>query len=134
MRLDHVDHIGIAVTDLDEGIATYTHLFGTGPSRVETVASENVRVAFFDAGPTRIELLAATDDTSPIAKFIAKCGPGMHHICFAVTDMDATIAGLTADGLAPISTGDRIGADGHRIAFFHPKQTGGVLIELVEKS
>lgn len=133
MRLDHVDHIGIAVTDLDEGIATYTRLFGTGPSKVDTVLTEKVRVAFFDAGPTRIELLAATDDTSPIAKFIAKRGPGMHHICFAVTDMDAAIAGLKADGLTPVSAGDRIGADGHRIAFFHPQQTGGVLIELIEE-
>lgn len=133
MRLTHVDHIGIAVADLDEGIATYTRLFGSGPSKCETVSSERVRVAFFDAGPTRIELLAATDATSPIAKFLAKRGPGIHHICFAVADMDQAIAGCKADGLTPLSEGDRIGVDGHRVAFFHPKETGGVLIELVEQ-
>lgn len=132
MRFINVDHIGIAVADLDESIATYTRLLGCGPSRCETVPTEKVRVAFFDAGPTRIELLAATDATSPIAKFIAKRGPGIHHICFAVADMDVAIAGCRADGLTPLSHGDRIGAEGKRVAFFHPKETGGVLIELVE--
>ncbi|MBI2345699.1 MAG: methylmalonyl-CoA epimerase [Deltaproteobacteria bacterium] len=133
MRFTHVDHIGIAVENLEEGIATYTLLFGCGPSRRVTVISEQVEVAFFNVGPTRIELLAATDSTSPVAKFCAKRGPGIHHIAFAVPDLATAVSALKADGMTPTTDGVRYGAGRHKIAFLHPKQTGGVLIELVEK-
>lgn len=132
MQLTRLDHIGIAVEDLDAGIANYTRLLGAAPGKVETVASEAVRAAFFAVGDTRIELLAATDPSSAVAKFIAKRGPGIHHLCFAVPDLDRALSDLAAEGVAPLTTGDRYGAGGHRVAFFHPKQTGGALIELVE--
>ncbi len=131
-RFDHLDHIGIAVTDLDAAIALYTTLHSTPPSHITTVASEQVRVAFFPVGPTNIELLAATHAGSPIAHFIAKRGPGLHHLCYAVVNFDATVAELTAAGLTPIARNTTVGADGQRVIFFHPKSTGGVLIELVE--
>lgn len=132
MRFDHLDHIGIAVSDLDESIALYTTLHGTPPSHVTTVAGEQVRVAFFPVGPTNIELLAATHNDSPIAHFIAKRGPGLHHICYATVHFDAMIAELTAAGLTPVARKSTTGANGHRVMFFHPKSTGGVLIELLE--
>lgn len=133
MRFTNVDHIGVAVADLAAAVATYTLLFGTGPSRTETVATEKVQVAFFEVGQTRVELLAATDPSSPIAKFLAKRGPGVHHIAFSVPNLDAAVAELAAEGMAPVGDSDRTGACGHRVAFLHPKQTGGVLIELVER-
>lgn len=132
MRFHHVDHIGVAVADLDGAIATYTRLFGVGPSAIETVVAEQVRVAFFDAGSTRIELIAATDAASPIAKFLAKRGPGIHHLGFAVPNLTAALTALKGEGFTPIAEGPRTGADGHAIAFLRPKETGGVLIELVE--
>ncbi|MBI4239109.1 MAG: methylmalonyl-CoA epimerase [Deltaproteobacteria bacterium] len=131
MRFSHLDHVGIAVEDFEAAVTRYTALHGVPPAHVTTVPSEQVQVAMFAVGPTKIELLAATDPQSPIARFIAKRGPGLHHIAYAVTDFDASVAALQAEGLTPIQRPTAFGAEGHRVAFFHPKETGGVLIEIV---
>lgn len=132
MRFAHIDHIGIAVEDLDAAIATYTALHGVPPDTIVDVPAEQVRVALFPVGATKIELIAATDPSSPIAKFLTKRGAGLHHVCYAAADFDRAVQELTRDGFQPILRPDRAGADGCRIAFFHPKTTHGVLIELVE--
>ncbi len=134
MRFSHIDHIGIAVENLDQAIATYTTLHGMPPSRITEVSTEHVKVALFPIGPTKIELLAATNPQSPIAKFLAKHGPGLHHICYAVNDFSAVVRELTTAGMQCIERPTTHGAEGTRIAFFHPKSTGGVLIELTELS
>lgn len=132
MRFSHVDHVAIAVKDLDAAILTYTRLFGAGPQKIETIDTEKVRVAFFAVGSTHIELLAATAVDSPVARHIANRGEGLHHICYAVPDLVAALASLAADGFAPMGKAGRIGAGGRPIAFFRPKQMGGALVELVE--
>lgn len=132
MRFAHIDHIGIAVEDFDAAIATYTALHGMPPNKIVDVPAEQVRVALFPVGATKIELIAATDPASPIAKFLATRGPGLHHVCYAVADFDRAVQELTRDGFQPITRSAAEGAAGCRIAFFHPKTTHGVLIELVE--
>ncbi len=132
MRFAYIDHIGIAVEDFDAAVALYTKLHGVSPSHMTDVPSEQVRVALFPVGPTKIELLAATSPDSPIAKSIAKRGAGIHHICYAVEDFDAAIRELTAEGLHSIPRPTTHGAEGARVAFFHPKTTGGVLLEITE--
>lgn len=132
MRFAHIDHIGIAVEDFDAAVATYTALHGMPPSKIVDVPAEQVRVALFPLGATKIELVAATSPSSPIAKFLAKRGSGLHHVCYAAADFDRAVQELTRDGFQPIMRPHQTGADGCRIAFFHPKTTHGVLIELVE--
>lgn len=132
MRFAHIDHIGIAVEDFDAAIVTYTALHGMPPTAVLDVPAEQVRVALFPVGATKIELLAATAPSSPIAQFLAQRGPGLHHIGYAVADFDRAIQELTRDGFQPITRATSEGAAGCRIAFFHPKTAHGVLIELVE--
>lgn len=131
MRFSHLDHVGIAVEDFSAAVARFTALHGAPPAHVTIVPSEHVQVAMFAVGPTKIELLAATDPQSPIARFIAKRGPGLHHIAYAVTDFEASVAALQAEGFTPIQRPPAPGAEGGRFAFFHPKETGGVLIEIV---
>ena len=134
MRFTHIDHIGIAVKDLDAAIACYTKLHGVPPEKITEVPSEQVKVAFFPVGPTKIELLAATSNKSPLAKSIAKRGEGLHHICYAVADFDAALDALRSEGFEPIARPSNIGAAGCPVAFFHPKETGGVLIEITPKT
>jgi methylmalonyl-CoA/ethylmalonyl-CoA epimerase len=131
-RIRKLDHVGIAVPDLDAAIAAFTTLFGTGPSSIEEVPDQRVRTAFFTAGPTNLELLVPTSSDSPIAGFLAKRGAGIHHLCFEVPDLERALAEYKAQGLRLIDETPRIGAHGKRIAFLHPKSTGGVLIELCE--
>ncbi|MBI2343875.1 MAG: methylmalonyl-CoA epimerase [Deltaproteobacteria bacterium] len=131
MRFSYIDHIGIAVDDLECAIERYTRLHGAPPSYVTTVPAEQVTVAFFPVGPTKIELLAGTSAESPIARFIAKRGPGLHHICYAVEDWTRTIATLHDEGMTPIVREASVGAGGKRVLFFHPREMGGVLIELL---
>lgn len=128
-----IEHIGIAVKDLEVSNAIYTQLLGAAPYKEEEVTSEHVKTSFFTTGESKIELLAATDPSSPIAKFIQKRGEGMHHIAFAVTDLESEIARLKAAGFTFVSETPKLGADNKRIVFVHPKDCSGVLIELCEE-
>jgi len=131
-RFRKVDHVGIAVPDLDAAVATFTTLFGAGPSSIEEVPDQRVRTAFFTAGPTNLELMVPTSSDSPISAFLAKRGAGIHHICLEVSDLERALAEYKAQGLRLVDDIPRTGAHGKRIAFLHPKSTGGVLIELCE--
>lgn len=130
-RAAGLDHIGVAVRSLVQAEKFYVDL-GLECSGRDEVADQKVRVAFFPSGDSRVELLESTDPEGPIGKFVEKRGPGLHHIALRVADLEATLARLAAAGHALIDREPRIGAGGHRIAFVHPKSTGGVLLELVE--
>jgi methylmalonyl-CoA/ethylmalonyl-CoA epimerase len=130
-RVAGVDHIGVAVRSLAEAEKFYGDL-GLECSGRHEVADQKVRVAFFPSGESRVELLESTDPEGPIGRFVEKKGPGLHHIALRVPDIEATLARLAAAGHSLIDEKPRAGAGGHRIAFVHPKSTGGVLIELVE--
>jgi methylmalonyl-CoA epimerase len=124
-----LDHIGIAVASLERGRAFYEAL-GVTVGGGEEVASQKVRVAFLPVEGTRLELLEPTAPESPIAKFIAKRGEGLHHLCFRVEDVRAAMAGLREKGYALLSEEPQPGAHGAQVCFVHPKSSGGVLIEL----
>lgn len=130
--LEKIEHIGIAVSELEPAIATYTTLFGAPPYKQETVASQGVHTVFFKMGESKIELLAATDAQSPIAKFIAKRGPGIHHIAYAVKDIEACMSHFIEKGFTLLSSAPVPGADAKKIVFLHPKDTHGTLVELCE--
>lgn len=132
--LEKIDHIGIAVRNLDEAIARYTALCGRGPDHLEEVPSQKVKVAMFEVGESRVELLMATAPDSPIAKFIDKRGEGQHHICFKVGNLEETLTRLEQAGMEIVPATSSRGAGGSRVAFLHPKSAMGVLIELVEKA
>lgn len=125
-----IDHLGIAVPSLDEAVALYETLLGQPLEHVEEVADQRVRTAFFSVGESHFELLEPTDPASPIAKFLETRRGGIHHICVEVTDIDAVLAEYKAKGIRLIDEQPRLGAHGKRIAFVHPKSTGGVLLEL----
>ena len=131
MTIEKVDHIGVAVENLEESISLYTVLMGKGPDHIEEVASEKVKTAFFQAGDSSIELLQGLSSESPISKFIEKNGRGgVHHICLQVSDIEAKLAELKNAGLTLIDETPKKGAHGKLIAFVHPKALKGVLIEL----
>ena len=131
-RIRRIDHIGIAVPDLEAAVAAFAAVLGAQPFSIEEVPDQKVRTAFFAAGDTSLELLVPTSDDSPISSFLAKRGAGLHHLCFEVPDLEAALAECKAKGMRLIDETPRIGAHGKRIAFLHPKSTGGVLIELCE--
>jgi len=131
--LKKIEHIGIAVKDLNASNELFKKLLGVPHYKTEAVASEGVTTSFFDVGTHKIELLEATDANSPIAKFIAKKGEGVHHIAFEVEDIDAELARLKAEGFELIHETAKEGADNKHIAFLHPKSTNGVLIELCQE-
>lgn len=129
--LGPVDHLGIAVRDLEEGKALYGGRFGLRLLFEEEVPTERVRVAGYDGGGSlRIELLASTDPEGPIGKFVAKRGPGLHHVCYRVDDIRGALAVLREQGVEPIGDAPRPGAGGCQVAFLHPKDAGGILVEL----
>jgi len=128
----NVEHIGIAVQNLEAANALFSKLLNTEPYKQETVESEGVTTAFFQKGETKIELLEATRPDSPIAKFLEKRGEGIHHLAFEVADIRAEIARLKAEGFTPLSQEPKRGADNKLVAFLHPKGTGGVLVELCQ--
>jgi methylmalonyl-CoA/ethylmalonyl-CoA epimerase len=128
-----VEHIGIAVKDLNQANDTYTRLLGIAPYKAETVVSEHVITSFYQAGDTKIELLQATDHSSAIAKYIEKRGEGIHHVALAVENIAAEVERLIAEGFTPISTAPKLGADNKLVFFFHPKSANGVLIELCQE-
>lgn len=125
-----IEHIGIAVNDLEAANKTYSVLLGTEAYKTETVESEGVSTSFFKTGESKIELLAATNPESPIAKFLEKRGEGIHHIAFAVDDIDTEISRLETEGFKLINKKPKPGADNKLVAFLHPKSANGVLVEL----
>lgn len=129
-----IDHIGIAVKSLADLVPVYENVLGLHLHGYEIVEEQKVKVAKIHGGPDCIELLEPTSPDSPIAKFLDKRGPGIHHICLEVTDIEATLKRFADAGLELIDKTPRRGAGGCRIAFVHPKSTGGVLIELSEKT
>ena len=129
--MNRIDHLGIAVRDLDAAERMYTDLLGAGPYKREEVADEGVLTSFFRVGESKIELLAATHDDSPITRHVASRGEGLHHVAFHVDDLASELARLEALGYRRIS-GPKPGADGMRIAFLHPSDTSKVLVEVVE--
>ena len=135
MDISRVDHIGIAVTNLDETIKFYEETLGLKNNGTETVADQKVKVAFFPVGDTELEFLESTSEDGPIAKFIEgnKGRGGIQHIAVRVPDVKAAIAELKAKGVAMIDEVPRYGAGGASIAFCHPKSTGGILLELCER-
>lgn len=128
-----IEHIGIAVKDLENSNHLFKALFGKKHYKIEDVESEGVKTSFFKCGPNKIELLQATNEESPIAKFIEKKGEGIHHIAFAVDNIEAEIERLTSEGFTMIHAKPKKGADNKLIAFLHPKSTNGVLIELCQE-
>lgn len=133
MTPTHIEHIGIAVIDLESAISFYEKTFGLKCYNIEEVAEQKVRTAFFIVGQTKIELLESTDPEGPIAKFIAGRGEGVHHIAFAVENIEEKLKHAEDLGIRLIDTKPRKGAEGLDIAFLHPKSTSGVLIEFCEK-
>ena len=131
--MEKIEHIGIAVKDLERSNLLFKQLFGIPHYKIEEVASEGVKTSFFKSGPNKIELLAATNSESPIAKFIEKKGEGIHHIAFAVDDIESEIERLKNEGFTIINPTPKKGADNKLVAFLHPKSTNGVLIELCQE-
>ena len=127
-----IAHLGIAVKDLDAAVHLWKDVLGFPFAGTDEVPEQKVKVAMFPVGESRIELLAATAPDSPIARHIEKKGEGIQHVAFAVKDLEAALAELKARGVALIDEKPRIGAGGHKIAFLHPKSTGGLLVELTQ--
>jgi len=127
-----IEHIGIAVKNINTSNDLFKALFGEAHYKIEDVESEGVKTSFFKCGPNKIELLQATTEDSPIAKFIEKKGEGIHHIAFAVDNIEEEIARLKDEGFTMIHEVAKRGADNKLIAFLHPKSTNGVLIELCQ--
>ncbi|EKB03945.1 methylmalonyl-CoA epimerase [Myroides odoratimimus] len=128
-----IEHIGIAVKDLEASNALFEKLFGAPAYKEEAVESEGVKTSFFMNGPNKIELLEATNPDSPIAKFLEKKGEGIHHIAFDVEDIEAEMKRLSAEGFTLLNEIPKKGADNKLVAFLHPKTTNGVLIELCQE-
>ena len=127
-----IEHLGIAVKDLEAANKTYAALLGVENYKTETVESEGVDTSFFRVGESKIELLAATNENSPIAKFIEKRCEGIHHIAFEVEDIKAEMARLKGEGFVLLNEEPKKGADNKIVAFLHPKSSNGVLVELVQ--
>jgi len=127
-----IEHIGIAVKDIEASNELFSVLFNKPAYKMEEVESEGVKTSFFQIGESKIELLQATNENSAIAKFIAKKGEGMHHIAFEVDNIEAEIKRLQGEGFKLIHDIPKLGADNKKIAFLHPKSTNGVLIELCQ--
>lgn len=127
-----IDHIGIAVKDMEASNELFAKLLGEAHYKVETVESEKVATSFFRIGESKIELLEASDPESPIAKFIEKRGEGIHHIAFEVADIRAEVSRLEAEGFVPLNLEPKRGADNKLVVFLHPKSSNGVLVELCQ--
>lgn len=132
MKPSHIEHLGIAVSNLEKAIAFYENVLGLTCYNIEEVADQKVRTAFFRVGQTKIELLESTDPDGPIGRFISKKGEGIHHLAFSVENIEDHLRHAAEMGIALIDSKPRKGAEGLDIAFLHPKTTSGVLIELCE--
>jgi len=128
-----IEHIGIAVKNIQESNVLFGKLFGKSPYKTESVESEGVQTSFFMVGETKVELLEASSENSAIAKFIAKKGEGIHHIAYEVDNIEEEMERLKAEGFEILNTNPKDGADNKRICFLHPKSTNGVLVELCQE-
>jgi methylmalonyl-CoA epimerase len=127
-----IDHIGVAVEDIDAAIELYRDSFGMELAHRETVESQGVEAVLLDVGEGHVELLAPLGPDTPVGKFLAKNGTGLHHVAYAVDDIDAALEKIAAAGLQLIDSEPRVGIRDSRVAFLHPRSTGGVLTEIVE--
>ena len=134
MLLINLDHVALAVVDLDEALARFRRMYGVAPSSREVVEAEGVEEAMILVGGSQVQLLAPLSPDSPVGRFLARRGEGLHHVAFAVPDLDAALAHLEAEGAELIDRKPRRGGGGARIAFVHPRAFGGTLTELVEIS
>jgi methylmalonyl-CoA/ethylmalonyl-CoA epimerase len=132
MKLLKISHLGIASPTLQDAMERLQRIFGISHDHVEEVPDQKVRVAFYPIGESSLEYLEPTDPEGPIGKYLEKNGPGIHHIAFEVDDVDAAVKELLEKGIRMIDQAPRKGAHGNRIAFIHPKETGGVLIEICQ--
>ena len=131
--MEKIEHLGIAVKDLQASNILFEKLLGVSHYKIEEVASEGVRTSFFKSGPNKIELLEATKEDSPIAKFLERKGEGIHHVAFAVDDIKEEISRLKAEGFTVLNEEPKRGADNKWVAFLHPKTTNGLLVELCQE-
>jgi methylmalonyl-CoA epimerase len=131
---ERIDHIGVAVSDLDPIIGLLTATFGMPLVHREVVESQGVEAVLLDIGESHVELLAPLADDTPVGRFLARSGPGLHHVAYAVADIDAELARLGGEGVRLIDKTARIGLRGSRVAFLHPAACGGVLTELVQQA
>ena len=127
-----VDHVGVAVEDLDAAIALHESTYGMALVHRETVTEQGVEAALLGVGDSHVELLRPLGDETPVGRFLAKRGPGLHHVAYQVPDIEATLAALKADGARLIDETPRTGIRNSRVAFVHPKSSGGVLTEIVQ--
>lgn len=131
--VNKIDHIGIAVKSIEEALKFYENILGLKSAGIEVVAEQKVRVAFLPTGDSEVELLEATSEDSPVARFIERNGEGIQHIAYRVDNVEAAISEMKAKGVRMIDEIPRYGAGGAKIAFCHPKSTGGVLVELCQR-
>jgi len=129
-----IDHVGVAVEDLDAAIELYEKSFGMEPGLRETVEGQGVEAALLNVGDGHVELMAATGPDTPVGKFLAKRGAGLHHVAYAVDDIDSVLERLAASGIELIDERARVGIGGSRVAFLQPRSTGRVLTEIVESA
>jgi methylmalonyl-CoA/ethylmalonyl-CoA epimerase len=127
-----IDHVGVAVEDIDAALALYTQSFEMAPAHRETVESQGVEAVLLDVGDGHVELLRPLGPETAVGKFLARKGPGLHHVAYGVEDIDAALESLAAAGLELIDSAARVGIRESRVAFLHPRSTGGVLTEIVE--
>jgi methylmalonyl-CoA/ethylmalonyl-CoA epimerase len=132
--VNKIEHIGIAVTNLEDAISVYEKLLNTSCYKTEAVESEGVMTAFFQVGESKIELLQGTTETSPISKFISKKGQGIHHIAFDVKDIFAEVSRLKEEGFVVLNEIPKLGADNKLVVFLHPSSSNGVLVELCQEN
>jgi methylmalonyl-CoA/ethylmalonyl-CoA epimerase len=130
--LDRIDHTGVAVDDLDAAIKIYEEVLGMPLVHRETVAEQGVEAVLLDVGDGHVELLSPLGEDTPVGKFLARKGPGLHHVAYAVEDIEATLEQLSAAGVELIDAKPRVGIRGSLVAFLHPRSTGGVLTEIVQ--
>ena len=133
MKIIGIEHIGIAVDDLNTSSSFWENILNIVHTHTEDVESEGVSTKIFDTGKGKVELLDSLDKNSPIHKFLQKRGPGVHHICFEVDDIDHAITELKKSKIGILNDSPSIGAEGYKIVFIHPRSTGGILVELAEK-
>jgi methylmalonyl-CoA/ethylmalonyl-CoA epimerase len=129
---NRIDHIGVAVEDVEASLALYRDAFQMSVAHREIVEDQGVEAVLLDVGENHVELLAPLAEDTPVGRFLAKKGPGLHHVAYQVADIDATLGSLKAAGLPLIDEQARVGIRGSRVAFMHPRGTGGVLTELVQ--
>jgi methylmalonyl-CoA epimerase len=132
VNLDRIDHIGVAVDDLGEALTLYGRSLGMPEVHRETVAAQGVEAVLLDVGDSHVELLAPLHEDSPVGRFLTRRGPGLHHVAYRVPDIDAALSAARAAGLGLLDEQPRDGIRGSRVAFLHPKSTGGVLTEIVQ--